>query len=318
MSELIQHILSPPIIAFLIGFGSRMSKSDLKIPEAVYSFLSIYLLFAIGFKGAYSLKAQDFGSVQNLLLLGLCLCIAHSFLSYFISRYLFKKDSSQAAAITAHFASVSAVTFMAASQFLEQKNLHTPGYFSALVALMEIPGLILAIYFYELYNRKSKSNFKSLFSILNGKSVILLLGGFLIGWFAKEAELISLKKVFLDLFHGCLILFLIEMGVLVANRFSEKRGLTAKIFGMALALSLANAFLSFFLAQQFSTRVEDIFIFTILGASASYIAAPVAVQTSMPKSDLSEALTMSLGLIFPINLILGIPFYFYLAQLSLL
>lgn len=313
MSELTQHLFSPPILAFLIGFGSRLFKSDLKIPEAVYSFLSIYLLFAIGFKGAYSLKSQDISSIQNLLLLGISLCIAHAFLAFFISRYVFKKDPAQAAAITAHFSSVSAVTFMTASHFLEQKGLHTPGYFSALVALMEIPGLILAIYFYELYNKKSKSNFKSLFSILNGKSVILLLGGFLIGWFAKDAEIVSLKKVFIDLFQGCLILFLIEMGVLVANRFSEQRGLTAKILGMSIVLSLANAFLSYTVAQQFTGRKEDIFIFTILGASASYIAAPVAVQTSMPKSDLSEALTMSLGLIFPINLILGIPFYFFIS-----
>lgn len=316
MTELAQHLLSPAILAFLIGFGARLVKSDLKIPEAVYSFLSIYLLFAIGFKGAYSLKAQDFSSIQGLLLLGISLCIAHAFLSYLLSRFVFKREASQAAAITAHFASVSAVTYMTASQFLEQQNLHTPGYFSALVALMEIPGLILAIYFYERHNKKNKSSFKTLFSILNGKSVILLLGGFLIGWFAKETEVMTLKKVFIDLFQGCLILFLIEMGGLVANRFSEQRGLTAKLLGMSVVLSIANAFLSYFIAQQFTSRVEDVFIFTILGASASYIAAPVAVQTSMPKSDLSEALTMSLGLIFPINLILGIPFYFFLASLN--
>ncbi|MFN7823784.1 MAG: sodium-dependent bicarbonate transport family permease [Pseudobdellovibrionaceae bacterium] len=312
--ELIQqNLISPPILAFLLGLVACLLRSDLRLPETVFQALSLYLLFAIGLKGGASLSefqiTQVAGSLGAAILLGLITPLV----AFSVFRFLNSFERTDAAALAAHFGSVSAVTFMASVAFLDLLHLKYESYLPALVALMEIPGIIVAIMIVKIGSEQKLKWTKALREVVVGKSVLLLLGGFLIGLACGEAGMKPLAAFFVEPFRGVLTLFLLEMGVLAAIRFRDLSKAGMGLVVSSLGLALLHGALGALLGTWVGMSVGGATVLATMAASASYIAAPAAVKSALPEANPTYYLTASLGIVFPFNLVLGIPLFYHIS-----
>lgn len=308
------NLLSVGVLAFLFGaFGARI-KSDVRLPDAIYQFLSIYLLFGIGLKGGHSLKSVPLAQLITPMVTTLICGVLIPLLAYSVLKLIKVLKDVDRGAIAAFYGSTSLVTFSAALLFLESNSIFVEGYVPALLTLLEIPGLIVGIY---LGSRSVLSDVKwsqTLREVLLGKTVLLLFGGLLIG-FTTTAE--GYKKVspfFVELLSGMLVLFLLHLGYLAGTNLSEVRkvGLALGVFGIFFPL-MVGAF-GVVAGTFIGMSVGGATILGVLCASASYIAAPAAVGVALPTASQTLALTTSIGVTFPFNLILGIPIYFKIAE----
>ncbi|MFQ3578642.1 MAG: sodium-dependent bicarbonate transport family permease [Bacteroidales bacterium] len=317
---LTSNITNPVLLFFILGIIAARLKSDLEIPANSSKFISLYLLFAIGFKGGQELAHSGFSlEIVYSLLFGLVIA---SFIPLYTFYILKKKLSiSDAGAIAASYGSVSAVTFVAAISFLEIQNIVSDGYMVAVMALMESPAIIVGVILIMLYNKDTagieKVNLKSVIhhSFTNG-SVVMLLGSLIIGIIADAKQAEGIKPFTTDIFKGFLAIFLLEMGMVTARRFSSflKYGWFVSLF--AILIPALNGCVVAYISQYITSMDGNRFLFAVLAASASYIAVPAAMKLAAPKADPGLYLPMALGVTFPFNITIGMPLYLIIVNYS--
>ena len=314
ISLLISNITNPTLLFFLLGIFAALVKSDLEIPSTTTKFISLYLLFAIGFKGGQELVHHEFTiEIVYSLLFGLLISAAIPYYVFFLLKR--KMNVSDAGAVAAAYGSVSAVTFVAAVSFLEAQGITFGGHMVAVMALMESPAIIVGIILIMKYDAESKdrTNIREIVrhSFTNG-SVLMVLGSLVIGIIADSKQAEGIKPFTTDIFKGFLAIFLLEMGMATARRFAafRKYGWYAPVMGILIPLvnGCAVAYLSLFVVSDEGSR----FIFAILAASASYIAVPAAMNLAAPKADPGLYIPMALGVTFPFNITAGMPLYYFI------
>jgi uncharacterized protein len=311
----LSNLVSVGVLAFVFGFIAARIKSDVRVPEQIYQFLSIYLLFGIGLKGGHSLKSVTFEEVfapaVTTIVAG-ALIPVFAYLSLRLIRTLSVVDRGS---IAAHYGSTSLVTFSAALLFLESNSIYVEGFAPALLTLMEIPGLIVGIY---LGSRTPGSEVKwseTLKEVLLGKTVLLLFGGLFIGAVSSNEGYEKVSPFFIGLLSGLLVLFLLHLGYLAGFNFSEVRKVGKPLIIFGLLFPVIVGVMGVALGSAIGLSVGGSTVLGVLCASASYIAAPAAVGVALPKANATLALMSSIGVTFPFNLIIGIPVYFKVAEL---
>lgn len=309
------NLFSPMVLAFVLGVVATLVHSDLRFPEELYTGLSIYLLLAIGLKGGAELSETSLGQLWAPALATLALGVTIPVAAYFILRRFGRLEVADAAAIAAHYGSVSAVTFAAVQTFLDALQMPYEGFMPTLVALLEVPAIVIALLIARVQMGGGGSWGEVIRELLVGKSILLLIGGLIIGALAGKAGLTQVAPLFVDPFRGVLTLFLLEMGMVAARRFRDLRKVGGFLIGFGIIMPLVNGALGIWLAQLAGLSEGGAVVLGTLAASASYIAAPAAVRIALPQANPSYYLTASLAITFPFNLALGIPLYYGLANL---
>lgn len=313
-ADLAANLLSPPILLFMLGLAAALLRSDLEFPPAMAKALSLFLLFAIGFKGGVALNASGFGNgVAPTLLAAIAASAVVPIWTFFALRS--RLGVTDAAAVAATYGSVSAVTFITAASFLGEKGVSYSGYMVAAMALMESPAIILGVFFARRFGAAEGSAPRTVDwghlgrdAFLNG-SVFLLLGSLLVGMVSGPAHSATLKPFIDTLFPGALALFLLDLGIVAGKRLGDLR--RAGIFGICFGFfaPLVNAALGLGLAALLGLSHGNALLFVVLCASASYIAVPAALRIALPEANPSVYVALSLAVTFPFNIIVGIPLY---------
>lgn len=311
---LINNLTNPTLLFFVLGIIASRLKSDLEIPASSSKFISLYLLFSIGFKGGQELAHSSFNSeILYSLLFGVGLASIIPVYTFFILKR--KLSISDAGAISASYGSVSAVTFVAGISFLEMQKIVSGGHMVAVMALMESPAIIVGVILMMRFDKDRKNNekvnLKSLLhhSFTNG-SVLMILGSLIIGLIADTKQAEGIKPFTNDIFKGFLAIFLLEMGMVTARRFSAFRQYGLFVTFFAIFIPVINGCAAAFLSQFVTHEPGNRFIFAILAGSASYIAVPAAMRLAAPKADPGLYVPMALGVTFPFNITIGMPLYF--------
>ncbi len=309
------NLISPIILSFVLGLAASFARSDLSIPEAVAKGLSIYLLFSIGFKGGAGVAAHGIdATLVGSLIAGIILSFALPFIAYGYLRVLTRLPLIDAAAVAAHYGSISIVTFVAATSVLEGRGIPSEGYMVAVAAVMEAPAILSALWL-VMRSGKSADVEEGLWReiLLNG-SIVLLVGAFLIGWITGEDGLREIEAFVVAPFKGALCLFLLDMGLVAGRGLRESRGiLGAGAVAFGVLMPVTGSLIGLATALLLGLSTGGTVLMMVLAASASYIAVPAAMRVALPDANPSIYLTLSLGVTFPFNLTLGIPLYVALA-----
>jgi len=316
--QFLTHDLSnPTILFFLLGILAVIIKSDLEIPESSFKFISLYLLFSIGFRGGQELQHSPWtAEIGWSLVFGMTIAALIPLYSFFIIKK--RIGISNAAAVAAAYGSVSAVTFVAALSFLEIKGLALNGHMVAVMAFMEFPAIIVGVSLLKIYdNAGANMGFRELLrhSLANG-SVLMIMGSLVIGLLSDSKQAADIAPFTTDIFKGFLALFLLEMGMTTARRIKsfKTHGWYMALF--AIIIPAINGIIVAWLSQFVTSDPSNRFIFAVLAASASYIAVPAAMRLAAPKADPGLYIPMALGLTFPFNIALGMPIYFSIIELG--
>jgi hypothetical protein len=309
------NLLSPVVLAFVLGALAAALRSDLKLPESIYSALSLYLLLAIGLKGGVALS----GYPASLLFLPIVGCLALGIgiplICYGALRKVGKLSIPDSAAIAAHYGSVSVVTFIAATTFMAKVGESVEGFMPALVAVLEVPGILVALWLAKARSKEHSHELsEALREVLTGKSIVALVGGVIIGALSGDAGYQKIEPVFGELFYGLLVLFMLELGVVCGGRLQEIRKAGAFLLCFGVIAPLVNGTLGLLVAQLIGLSVGGAAVLAVMAASASYIAAPAAVRIAIPEANPALYITASLAITFPFNLTIGIPIMYQLAQ----
>ncbi|MCR9212267.1 MAG: sodium-dependent bicarbonate transport family permease [Proteobacteria bacterium] len=312
-----ETLLSPVILFFVLGALAAFAKSDLSIPEPLSKALSLYLMCAIGLKGG--ILVSDNGMTVDLFLAaiaGLVLSCLIPIGAFALLRSFGKLETTNAAAVAAHYGSVSVVTFVAGNQLLTDAGTPPAGYMIAVLALMETPAIIVGIFLARRNTGQAFQPGQDLLreTLLNG-SVVLLLGSFIIGLIIGKDGFAPVSPVFETGFTGLLCLFLLDMGLVAARRLRHARNLTLRLVTLAIVFPIVNGTIGTTIGAMLGFDIGTATTLGILAASASYIAVPAAMRLALPKADAGLYLAMSLAVTFPFNIIVGIPFYTMLAKL---
>jgi uncharacterized protein len=305
------NLLNPVILFFFLGMLAVIAKSSLEIPQPLPKLFTLYLIFTIGFKGGTELHASGIDSQMiTTLLAAVGMAIAVPLYTFFILKR--KLSVHNAAAISATYGSVSAVTFITAVSFLQSQGIDNSGYMVAAMALMESPPIIIGVLLVSLLAKKKKTKLsygKILNeSFLNG-SVFLLLGSLLVGFLSGEGGRIALKPFTDDIFKGMLAFFMLDMGMIAAGKIKDFKSSGVFLTFFAILIPLVNATFAIGLARLIGLDIGNALLFTVLAASASYIAVPAAMRLALPEASPSIYVPMSLAITFPFNIIFGIPLY---------
>jgi hypothetical protein len=316
LQAILGNLLSPMILAFLLGIAATLLKSDLKFPEELYLSLTIYLLIAIGLKGGYKLSLVPFSEFYKPLGFALLLGSLIPLWSFVILRYLGNFDVPNAAAIAAHYGSVSAATFSATLAFLDAHETSYEGYMPGLLAVLEVPAILVAIFLAKLLDKSGKTGSLSevMRELLTGKSTVLLVGCLMIGLLAGKSGWEQVAPFFDAPFRGILMLFLLEAGLVTGRRLKDLKRVGLFLIGFGIVMPLLHALLGLVVAKWSGLSMGGAMIFAVLMASASYIAAPAACRVALPKASPTYYLTASLAVTFPFNIIVGLPIYYELAE----
>lgn len=315
------NFLDPAILFFIFGVFAGLVKSNLEIPQPIARFLSLYLLMALGLKGGFALHKSGF-TIEIALALGLAvfLAILVPLMGYLILRT--KLNSFDAAAIAATYGSVSAVTFITATQVLGQYGIEYGGHMAAAMALMESPAIILAILLANKARAESNQNKQpsGLSNILHESftdgAQLLLLGSMVVGLVSGDAGQKLMAPFSIDLFKGMLAFFLLDMGLMAAKNFEGLKGKPPITLFYAILAPLLHASIALGLCKLLGLPLGDTVLLMVLAASASYIAVPAVLRHALPEVNPALYMGMSLGITFPFNIILGIPLYIYIAKLT--
>ena len=303
----------PVILFFLLGVVAGVVRSDLKIPGVLYESLSIFLLLAIGLKGGVELAHYR---LLDVALPGLAVVAVATLIPLFafpILRRVGKLSSADSGSIAAHYGSVSIVTFAVATTYLNRLGEGSEGYLTVFVVLLEFPALVIGVLLARRGEQRTPWR-KVLPEVFAGKSLVLLLGGLMIGWLVGPEGIAPLDRLFFDLFKGLLAIFLLEMGLVVAHRFGELRRAGWFLIAFAVLVPLASAGLGLITGRMLGLSVGGTALLATLYASASYIAAPAAMRIAVPQANPALSIGAALGITFPFNLTVGIPLYHRLAQ----
>lgn len=309
---LISNLTNPTLLFFVMGIVATLVKSDLEIPPTTVKFISLYLLFAIGFKGGQELSH---GGLTTEILLSLVLGVVIASLIPLYTFFVLKRKMSvsDAAAVAATYGSVSAVTFVAATSFLEAQSVPFGGHMVAVMALMESPAIIVGVILMMRYDPDPDSEGSDLKSIVkhsftNG-SVLMILGSLIIGIVADTKQAEGIKPFTTDIFKGFLAIFLLEMGMVTARRFGAFRKYGWFVGAFAIVAPIVNGAAVAVISGLVTADVGNRLMFAVLAASASYIAVPAAMRLAAPKADPGLYIPMALGVTFPFNITFGMPIY---------
>ncbi len=315
-SLLTENLTNPALLFFVLGIVAVYVKSDLKIPPNSSKFISLYLLFAIGFKGGQELSHETFSSeIGWSIVFGLFISLAIPLYTFFILKR--KLSVFDAGAIAAAYGSVSAVTFVTAVSYLEAQQLSLQGHMVAIMALMESPAIIMGLLMISIFNKDENEIIKKSTAIkhsfTNG-SVVLILGSLVIGYLASAKQAEGIKPFTNDLFKGFLSIFLLDMGISSGKKLKAFFSFGWFPFIFATIIPLMNGCIIAIISSFVTDDVSNRFMFAILAASASYIAVPAAIKISVPKANPGLFLPMALAVTFPINITIGMPVYFLIVQ----
>ena len=312
---MVQNLLDPVVIFFLMGIFSRLINVSLSIHNTIYDTISIYLLLAIGLKGGYELnQVKDFS-----LLLPSVGAIAVGILvpaiAYLISNKLSRFSREDAVALAAHYGAASAVTFAVVINYLEDNGFKHEGFFTVFLVIIEITGILTAFCFLHFKSSNLKTSLKKiLHDVLLNKSIYLMLMGIFVGWISSVKGFGHVKIVFFDLFKGILCFFMLEMGLVCGQQFQKIRERKAFIVLFGIGMPLLSGFLGIAIGKLTGLSMAGATILATISASASYIAAPVVTKSVIPQANLSVPLACALGVTFPFNVLIGIPIYFYISN----
>ena len=310
-----QNILSPMVLFFVLGAALSLARSDLSIPGAVAKLLSLYLMMSIGFRGGVEVAHHGLSAtLAAALAAGVMLSFAIPFVAFALLRAATRLSVPDAASVAAHYGSISAVTLVAVTSALGQLGIPFEGYMIAVAAAMETPAILSALFLARGGQAQGRGSELVREILLNG-AVVMLLGSFLIGILTGDRGQVLLKPFLVDAFPGFLCLFLLDMG-LVAGRGlrDERRLLSFRLAVFAVVMPLIGGACAALLAPWIGLSTGGIAVFITLAASASYIAVPAAMRLALPQANAAIPLTLSLGVTFPFNLLLGIPLYISAAR----
>ena len=314
---LVENLTNPALLFFVLGIIAVYVKSDLEIPPNSSKFISLYLLFSIGFKGGQELSHETFTSeIAWSMLFGIGISVLIPCYTFFILKK--RLNVFDAGAIAAAYGSVSAVTFVTAVSYLESQQMTLHGHMVAIMALMESPAIIVGLILISLFNKEETATKIQIptvikHSLTNG-SVLLILGSLVIGFMANAKQAEGIKPFTNDLFKGFLAIFLLDMGITSGRKLKAffSFGLFPLVF--AIAIPLVNGCLFAVLSSFVTADITNRFIFAVLAASASYIAVPAAMKITVPKANPGLYLPMALAVTFPVNITIGMPLYFLIVQ----
>jgi len=314
-----QNLLSPVILCFALGLFAALARSDLTFPEAVAKGLSLYLLFAIGFKGGASVAEHGIGGdLLAAIGAGVGLSFALPFVAFALLRVLAPGVTRlDRAAVAGHYGSISIVTFVAMSALLTQQGLPAEGYMVAVAAAMEAPAIVSALWLASRGDGKGGGMTGELWReiLLNG-SIVLLIGAFLIGLVTGERGMSEIAPFIVTPFKGVLCLFLLDMGLVAGRNLRASGGvITPGIVGFGVVMPLVGGCVGLVVGLALGLGTGGMAALTALAASASYIAVPAAMRVALPKANPALYLTLALGITFPFNLVLGLPLYVAVARL---
>jgi len=313
---LMDNLTSPALLFFILGIIAVQVKSDLEIPKDSSKFISLYLLFSIGFKGGQELAHSSLNmEIIWSAVFGVVIAIAIPLYTFFILKRKLGVDN--AGAIAAAYGSVSAVTFVTAISFLELQKINFNGHMVAIMALMEAPAIIIGVILISLYKKDNAIKIPEIIrhSFTNG-SVILILGSLMIGFLASDSQAQGIKPFTTDLFKGFLVIFLLDMGMTSGRKLSDfiKNGWFTMAF--AIVIPIVNGCLVAILSGYITAEIGDRFIFAVLAASASYIAVPAAMKIAVPNANPGLYLPMALAVTFPFNITIGLPLYYAVVSMT--
>ena len=322
-----QNLLDPSVLFFIFGVLAGALKSNLEIPSAISRFLSLYLLMALGLKGGFALSHSGLTSEVGIsLLAAIALALTIPLIGYWVLKHVIPQFD--AAAVAATYGSVSAVTFVTTVQYLETHQIAYGGHMAAAMALMESPAIIWAVVFANTLRQKNQE--ATLSSGLEGSNKIqigkvlhesftdgaqlLLLGSMVIGILSGDTGKAAMQPFSGDLFKGMLSFFLLDMGLMTARNLSQIKGTSPALIGYAILGPIVHASLALALASLLNLSPGNGALLMVLAASASYIAVPAVLRYALPEANPSLYFGLSLGITFPLNILLGIPIYVQLAQ----
>ena len=313
------NLLTPAVLFFALGIVAALLKSDLKFPEALYVTLTIYLLTALGFKGGVAISEAGIAKVILPALAAMLLGVIIPLWTYPLLRFGGKLRPVDAAAIAAHYGSVSAVTFITATNYLKSISEPYESYATAFLAVMESPAIIVGVLLGKMTLEKQSPVFNgSLRSLLReavfGQSVFLLVGGLFIGMACGKAGMEKVEPFFVTPFQGVLALFLLEMGLVAGQRLDDLKKVGPFLVAFGIVMPLVHGCIGVLLGKYCGLSLGGTTLMAVLAASASYIAAPAAVRLSLPDASPALYLTPSLAITFPFNITIGIPVYYALAK----
>jgi uncharacterized protein len=316
-NSLIAKLLSPMVLAFALGIFATLIKSDLKFPEGLYIGLTIYLLFAIGLKGGAKLSATPMVEFYGPALGAIIMCCLIPIWSYFILNKLGKFSVANAAAIAAHYGSVSAVTFSESLSYMEVMGVSFEGFMPTMLAIMEVPAILVAIFLARTQSQEtSHSSWKKLLhELFAGRGTVLLIGGLVIGFLSGKKGFEQVAPLFDTPFKGVLALFLLEVGLVTGRRLSDLIKAGPFLIGFGLIMPVTHACIGIFLGSLLGLSLGGATIFGVLCASASYIAAPAAIRIALPEASPTFYLTSALAITFPFNIVFGLPLYLTIAKM---
>lgn len=315
--QLIAPLLDPSILFFLVGISAGLVGSNLEIPKPISRFITLFLLMAIGLKGGWALRDAGLSlTTANALLVA----VSFSFLTPVVGYFLLSKltDKFNAAAIAAAYGSVSAVTFIAAIQFLESRQIEFGGYMAVALVLMESPAIIVAVMLASRLRKTGGEQPVTMKALLHEAftdgAQFLLLGSLFVGYVSGEKGQMVMAPFSADLFKGMLAFFLLDMGMTVAANLQGLRRAPWGVLTYGVVAPVLHAMLALLIARAIGLSLGDALLLSVLAAGASYIAVPAVVRTAIPEANPSLYFGMALGLTFPFNVLIGIPLYFSVAQ----
>ena len=308
----IDNLLSAPVLAFVLAVGLTLGRFDVRLPEALPPTLAAYLLFAIGLKGGRSLGASTPSELLGPLAAALVIGAVTPVIAFGAMRGIVRLDRSDAAGVAAHYGSVSAVTFIVALATIEARGLVVEGVIAGLLAVLEVVGIVVGL---ALASRRSRDGSWSdaVAEVVRGRSIALLLLGLAVGVIAGDLRLGPVDPLFVGLFQGALVLFLIEMGAIAAERLRDVSQVGGRLVLAAILVPVVNGAVGAVLGSLAGLSTGGTAVLATLAASASYIAAPAAVRVALPQANPALSISASLGVTFPFNLIIGIPLYLWFA-----
>jgi len=311
----ISNLLSPIVLSFVLGAGAALARSDLSVPEAVAKGISIYLLFAIGFKGGASLAEHGIDLKLGLsLLAGVILSFGLPLIGFALLRLLSGISRTDAAAVAGHYGSISIVTFVAGTSVLADAGISSEGYMVAVAAAMEAPAILSALWLISRGSDVAELNSDLWREILLNGSIVLLLGSFVIGIATGADGLAKIESFIVSPFQGVLCLFLLDMGLIAGRGLRQADVLDRGAVAFGFIMPLLGAALGLIAALMVGLSVGGTTLLMTLSASASYIAVPAAMRVAVPQANPSVYLTLSLAVTFPFNLVLGLPIYLTVAK----
>ena len=304
--------IDPVVLFFILGLTAGLMRAEMRLPSAIYEFLSVILLIAIGLKGGIELSKQPFVDLLPDIAAVLAMGFILPLLAFPILYYLGRFKKADAASIAGHYGSVSVGTYAVAASYLASLGIAYEAHMPLFLVVLEIPAIIVAIVLVRGISKQTKWGQLS-HEIFLGKSIVLLIGGLAIGWIAGEESIKSISGMFFDPFKGVLALFLLEMGLIAASQVSALKRYGFFLLGFGIIFPIISSVVGIAAALFLELSIGGAVMLATLAASASYIAVPAAMRIALPESNPTLSLTASLGITFPFNIILGVPLYHQIA-----